>query len=163
MRLVLVVTDATAAPGRDALEAALTNFEFIAHETATTAEVEDRLTKRVGTRRDTHAAPPGKAIPGDRLFSGATCVGASPLHSRIVLSLAAEGSLSSSGHKVKLRREIVVFSSPPNPIAASVSLLSNAAQCETRVYRCCVSAVEEDEPSSHRTDMLAVSQASTAN
>lgn len=40
---VLAVTDATAAPGRDALEAALTNFEFIAHETATTAEVEDRL------------------------------------------------------------------------------------------------------------------------
>ena len=40
---VLVVTDATAAPGRDALEAALTNFEFIAHETATTDEVEARL------------------------------------------------------------------------------------------------------------------------
>ena len=40
---VLVVTDATAAPGREALEAALTNFEFIAHETATTDVVEDRL------------------------------------------------------------------------------------------------------------------------
>lgn len=40
---VLAVTDATAAPGRDALEAALTNFEFIAHETATTVEVVDRL------------------------------------------------------------------------------------------------------------------------
>lgn len=40
---VLAVTDATAAPGRDALEAALTNFEFIAHETATTDAVVDRL------------------------------------------------------------------------------------------------------------------------
>ena len=40
---VLVVTDATAAPGRDALEAALTNFEFVAHETATTDDVEERL------------------------------------------------------------------------------------------------------------------------
>jgi nicotinamidase-related amidase len=40
---VVVVTDATAAPGRDALEAALTNFEFIAHETATTDEIAARL------------------------------------------------------------------------------------------------------------------------
>ena len=40
---VLAVTDATAAPGRDALETALTNFEFIAHETATTDAVVDRL------------------------------------------------------------------------------------------------------------------------
>jgi len=40
---VLAVTDATAAPGRDALEAALTNFEFIAHETARTDVVEGRL------------------------------------------------------------------------------------------------------------------------
>lgn len=40
---VLAVTDATAAPGQDALEAALINFEFIAHETATTDTVVDRL------------------------------------------------------------------------------------------------------------------------
>ncbi|MFB6236272.1 MAG: cysteine hydrolase family protein [Halopenitus sp.] len=40
---VLAVTDATAAAGEEALEAALTNFGFIAHETATTDEVTDRL------------------------------------------------------------------------------------------------------------------------
>lgn len=40
---VLTVTDATAAAGEDALEAAHTNFEFIAHETATTDDVADRL------------------------------------------------------------------------------------------------------------------------
>ena len=40
---VLVVTDATAAAGEDALEAARTNYEFIAHETATTDAVTDRL------------------------------------------------------------------------------------------------------------------------
>ena len=40
---VLAVTDATAAAGEDALEAALTNYNFIAHETATTDEVVDRL------------------------------------------------------------------------------------------------------------------------
>ncbi|CAJ52352.1 cysteine hydrolase family protein [Haloquadratum walsbyi] len=40
---VLTVTDATAAAGHDALEAAHTNFGFIAHETATTEEVVDRL------------------------------------------------------------------------------------------------------------------------
>ncbi|MDH5020322.1 cysteine hydrolase family protein [Halobacterium rubrum] len=40
---VLTVTDATAAAGEDALEAALTNYEFIAHETATTGDVVDRL------------------------------------------------------------------------------------------------------------------------
>jgi len=40
---VLTVTDATAAAGEDALEAALTNYNFIAHETATTDEVVDRL------------------------------------------------------------------------------------------------------------------------
>ncbi|MFU8869878.1 cysteine hydrolase family protein, partial [Natronococcus sp.] len=40
---VVTVTDATAAAGREALEAAHTNFEFIAHETATTDEVVDRL------------------------------------------------------------------------------------------------------------------------
>lgn len=40
---VLAVTDATAAAGEDALDAALTNYNFIAHETATTEEVADRL------------------------------------------------------------------------------------------------------------------------
>jgi hypothetical protein len=40
---VVAVTDATAAAGHDALEAAHTNFGFIAHETATTEEVADRL------------------------------------------------------------------------------------------------------------------------
>jgi nicotinamidase-related amidase len=40
---VLTVTDATAAAGEDALEAALTNYEFIAHETATTDEAVGRL------------------------------------------------------------------------------------------------------------------------
>ena len=40
---VLTVTDATAAAGEEALEAALTNYGFIAHETATTDEVVDRL------------------------------------------------------------------------------------------------------------------------
>lgn len=43
---VLVVTDATAAAGRDALDAALTNYGFIAHETATTAEVTPRLAQK---------------------------------------------------------------------------------------------------------------------
>jgi len=40
---VAVVTDATAAAGRDALEAARTNYGFIAHETVTTDEAADRL------------------------------------------------------------------------------------------------------------------------
>ena len=40
---VLTVTDATAAAGEEALQAALTNFGFIAHETATIDEVVDRL------------------------------------------------------------------------------------------------------------------------
>ena len=40
---VVTVTDATAAAGREALEAAHTNFEFIAHETTTTDEAADRL------------------------------------------------------------------------------------------------------------------------
>ena len=40
---VVAITDATAAAGEDALEAALTNYNFIAHETATTDEVVDRL------------------------------------------------------------------------------------------------------------------------
>lgn len=40
---VLTVTDATAAAGREALEAALTNFGFIAHETAETDDVVARL------------------------------------------------------------------------------------------------------------------------
>ena len=39
----VAVTDATAAAGEDALEAAKTNFEFVAHETATTDEVAERL------------------------------------------------------------------------------------------------------------------------
>lgn len=43
---VLVVTDATAAAGREALDAALTNYGFIAHETATTAEIAPRLAMR---------------------------------------------------------------------------------------------------------------------
>lgn len=41
----VAVTDATAAAGEEALEAARTNFEFIAHETATTGEVADRLAR----------------------------------------------------------------------------------------------------------------------
>jgi nicotinamidase-related amidase len=40
---VPTVTDATAAAGEEALEAALTNYGFIAHETATTDEVVPRL------------------------------------------------------------------------------------------------------------------------
>lgn len=40
---VLTVTDATAAAGEEALQAALTNYGFIAHETATTDEVVPRL------------------------------------------------------------------------------------------------------------------------
>ncbi|WP_435066333.1 cysteine hydrolase family protein [Halobaculum sp. EA56] len=40
---VLTVTDATAAAGEEALQAALTNYGFIAHETATTDEVIPRL------------------------------------------------------------------------------------------------------------------------
>ncbi|WP_435364151.1 cysteine hydrolase family protein [Haloarchaeobius sp. DYHT-AS-18] len=43
---VLVVTDATAAAGKDALEAAYTNYGFIAHETATTEEVVARLSQK---------------------------------------------------------------------------------------------------------------------
>ncbi|WP_018257463.1 cysteine hydrolase family protein [Halomicrobium katesii] len=45
---VLTVTDATAAAGEEALEAALTNYGFIAHETATTDEVVDRLSAASG-------------------------------------------------------------------------------------------------------------------
>ena len=40
---VLTVTDATAAAGEEALQAALTNYGFIAHETAETDDVVDRL------------------------------------------------------------------------------------------------------------------------
>lgn len=40
---VVAVPDATAAAGEEALEAARTNFEFIAHETAATDDVVDRL------------------------------------------------------------------------------------------------------------------------
>ncbi|KAB1187336.1 MULTISPECIES: cysteine hydrolase [Haloferax] len=43
---VLVVTDATAAAGREALKAAYTNYGFIAHETATTDEVTPRLAQK---------------------------------------------------------------------------------------------------------------------
>ncbi|WP_411967410.1 cysteine hydrolase family protein [Haloferax sp. YSSS75] len=43
---VLVVTDATAAAGEEALQAAYTNFGFIAHETATTDEVIPRLARK---------------------------------------------------------------------------------------------------------------------
>ncbi len=46
---VLTVTDATAAAGEEALEAALTNFGFIAHETSTTDEVTERLVGGVET------------------------------------------------------------------------------------------------------------------
>lgn len=46
---VLTVTDATAAAGKDALTAALTNYNFIAHETATTDEVVDRLSVATAT------------------------------------------------------------------------------------------------------------------
>jgi len=45
---VLAVTDATAAAGEEALEAALTNYNFIAHETATTDGVVDRLAAAAG-------------------------------------------------------------------------------------------------------------------
>jgi Isochorismatase family. len=40
---VLAVADATAAAGENALETVLTNYNFIAHETATADEVVDRL------------------------------------------------------------------------------------------------------------------------
>lgn len=40
---VIAVTDATAAPGEDFLEAAKTNAEMIAHETAETDDIVDRL------------------------------------------------------------------------------------------------------------------------
>ena len=40
---VLTVTDATAAAGEEALQAALTNYGFIAHETAETDDVVERL------------------------------------------------------------------------------------------------------------------------
>lgn len=43
MYKVLAVTDATVTPGRHAQEAALTNFEFVAHDTATMDAVVDRL------------------------------------------------------------------------------------------------------------------------
>ena len=49
---VLTVTDATAAAGREALEAALTNFGFIAHETAETDDVVSRLQ---GGRKAAHS------------------------------------------------------------------------------------------------------------
>lgn len=40
---VLTVTDATAAAGEEALQTALTNYGFIAHETAETGDVVKRL------------------------------------------------------------------------------------------------------------------------
>lgn len=40
---VIVINDATAAPGEDAYKAALTNYGFIAHESITAAEVLQRL------------------------------------------------------------------------------------------------------------------------
>jgi nicotinamidase-related amidase len=51
---VLTVTDATAAAGEEALQAALTNYGFIAHETATTDEVVPRL-RATGTTTAEHA------------------------------------------------------------------------------------------------------------
>lgn len=46
---VLVVTDATAAASEEMLEAARTNYEMIAHETAETDEVVDRLSETTAT------------------------------------------------------------------------------------------------------------------
>ncbi|WP_338727432.1 cysteine hydrolase [Haladaptatus sp. DJG-WS-42] len=43
---VVVVTDATAAAGKAALDAAYTNYGFIAHETTTTEEITPRLAQR---------------------------------------------------------------------------------------------------------------------
>ncbi|WP_336360952.1 cysteine hydrolase family protein [Haladaptatus sp. ZSTT2] len=43
---VVVVTDATAAAGKAALDAAYTNYGFIAHETTTTEEIVPRLAQR---------------------------------------------------------------------------------------------------------------------
>lgn len=40
---MLTVTDATAAAGEEALQAALTNYGFIAHETAETDDIVERL------------------------------------------------------------------------------------------------------------------------
>ena len=51
---VVVVTDATAAAGQKALEAAHTNYGFIAHETVTTDEIADRLAA-AGTDAETLA------------------------------------------------------------------------------------------------------------
>lgn len=51
---VLTVTDATAAAGEEALQAALTNYGFIAHETATTDDVVSRL-RAAGTTMAEHA------------------------------------------------------------------------------------------------------------
>jgi nicotinamidase-related amidase len=49
---VVVVTDATAAAGKEALEAAYTNYGFIAHETATTAEITPRLAQKEAAPAD---------------------------------------------------------------------------------------------------------------
>jgi nicotinamidase-related amidase len=46
---VLTVSDASAAAGEEALQAALTNYGFIAHETATTDEVVPRLEQAATT------------------------------------------------------------------------------------------------------------------
>lgn len=51
---VVVVTDATAAAGQKALEAAHTNYGFIAHETGTADEIADRLAT-AGTDAETLA------------------------------------------------------------------------------------------------------------
>jgi nicotinamidase-related amidase len=40
---VIIVADATAAAGDAAYEAALTNFEFLAHEVVTTDQIMERL------------------------------------------------------------------------------------------------------------------------
>jgi nicotinamidase-related amidase len=45
---VIIVADATAAAGDAAYEAALTNFEFLAHEVVTADQIIKRLEKSMG-------------------------------------------------------------------------------------------------------------------
>lgn len=67
---VLAVTDATAAAGQEALEAAHTNYNFIAHETATTDDVVDRLAT-AGTEAEGVATDGGGADDsGEGFLSG---------------------------------------------------------------------------------------------
>lgn len=61
---MLTVTDATAAAGHDALKPAHANFGFIAHETATVAEVTDRLATATADSAEAVSTDGSRRVPG---------------------------------------------------------------------------------------------------